>query len=313
MSPENIHNRYISRRTYRSVRGPPNLSPQRGANSLRRCACNLVSRQTWKTYIVSPDLISLRFRCIHSVLSAQVDEWTFQCNFYEVPLPAYRPKGFPKKHFDINDPDVRVRKGTLDANLSHALMRRGAFKTAHPGEIQFQKGTNPFIGGKVCVKQVYESKEDDATRIIRLKGREELEKLSVECNCLRWASILLDLTYQFIDREVKKKGKPPLDIPELRFARTMIAIVRQHSKQKVFLVEEWLDLGVDGDAFQKYLSNRFSKSCVSRTAAPEVQTIAEFLIFAQHVQWEKTGGLAFISDYQGAGNLLTDPQITSNP
>jgi hypothetical protein len=241
-----------------------------------------------------------------------VDEWMFQCNFYEVPLPTYHPNAFPKKHFEIDDPDVQVRKGTLDANLSTALMRRGAFKTAHPGEIQFQKGTNPFIDGRVCVKQVYESKEDDATRIIRLRGREELEKLSVECNCLRWASILLDLTYQFVNREVKKKGKPSLHIPELRFTRTMIAIVRQHSKQKVFLVEEWLDLGVDGHRFQKYLSNHFSRSCVPHTAAPEAHTIAEFLIFAQHVQWEKTGCLAFISDYQGAGDLLTDPQITSN-
>jgi hypothetical protein len=197
--------------------------------------------------------------------------------------------------------------------LSHALMRRGAFKTAHPREILFQKGTNPFIGGRVCVKQVYKSKEDDATCIIRLKGREELKKLSIKCNCLQWASILLDLTYQFINCEVKKKGKPPLNIPELHFACAMIAIVRQQSKQKAFLVEEWLDLGIDGHAFQKYLTNHFLKSCVSYTAAPKVHTIAEFLIFAQHVQWEKTSGLAFISDYQGASNILTDLQITSNP
>jgi len=191
------------------------------------------------------------------------------------------------------------------------LSKEGSFKTAHPGKIEFQGGFNPFIDGKVCVKQVYERKEGSAA-IVRLKGRDELEKLSAECNCLRWASILLDLTYQFINREVEKRGKLSLPIPILRFPCSMIAIVRDSSKEKVFLVEEWFDL-VDGPPFHKYLGNRFLEPCVPSTASPKAHQIADFLLFAQHVQWEKTGGLAFTSDYQGAGDILTDPQITSNP
>ncbi|KAJ7588447.1 hypothetical protein C8J56DRAFT_1080475 [Mycena floridula] len=40
--------------------------------------------------------------------------------------------------------------------------------------------------------------------------------------------------------------------------------------------------------------------------------IAAFLCFCQHVQYLKTDGLAYLSDYQGAGDLLTDPQIMTS-
>src|SRR5713226_9401352 len=53
--------------------------------------------------------------------------------------------------------------------------------------------------------------------------------------------------------------------------------------------------------------------CIPFSSSPRVHDIADFLAFAQHVQWTKSHFSAFTSDYQGAGNLLTDPQITSNP
>jgi hypothetical protein len=84
--------------------------------------------------------------------------------------------------------------------------------------------------------------------------------------------------------------------------------------EKVFLVEEWLNLdGLSRDKFVKYLGNRFPESCVCPTDPSKAHKVAEFLLFAQHVQWEKTGQLVFTSDYQGAGDVLTDPQITSKP
>lgn len=91
----------------------------------------------------------------------------------------------------------------------------------------------------------------------------------------------------------------------------MIAIVWESSIEKVFLIEEWLK--PDEHKFLKYMGNQFPQSCLHETDPPEAHEIAEFLVFAQHVQWEKTSGLAFTSDYQGAGDVLTDPQITSNP
>ncbi len=269
---------------------------------------------------VSPDRIRSLIHCIYSVLYVQVNKCrTFSCDFFEVPLITYSSQAFPKKPFEIDDSNVVLRKGTIQVNFLKALMRQGSFKTAHPGAIQFQggtnQGTNPFTDpdGLVCVKQVYEL-NDDGTTILRLKGRHELQKLSTECNCLIWASILLDLTYQFVNREVMKKGQPSHRIPVLRFARSMIAVVRENSMEKVFLVEEWLNQGDhSGHKFLKYVGNHFPQSCLDPTDPPEAHNVAEFLIFAQHVQWVKTGGRAFTSDYQGAGDVLTDPQITSNP
>jgi len=83
--------------------------------------------------------------------------------------------------------------------------------------------------------------------------------------------------------------------------------------EKAFLVEEWIALDNGEHLFIKYLGNHFPESCIPPTACPKAHNIAEFLVFAQHVQWEKSGGLVFTSDYQGAGGILTDPQITSNP
>ncbi|KAG8714462.1 hypothetical protein FRC09_017590 [Ceratobasidium sp. 395] len=41
--------------------------------------------------------------------------------------------------------------------------------------------------------------------------------------------------------------------------------------------------------------------------------LAVFLQFLQHLQWKLTHGLAFVSDFQGAGHLLLDPQIMTHP
>jgi hypothetical protein len=161
---------------------------------------------------------------------------------------------------------------------------------------------------------VYERREDN-NAIARVRGRHELDAFSVECNCLVWASILLDLTYQFVAREIQTRGEPIPPIPVLHFTRTMIAIVQDSNAEKAFLVEEWIDTDSDNSErpFIKYLNNRFPQPCLPCSASPKACEIAEFLAFSQHVQWVKSKFLAFTSDYQGAGELLTDPQITSDP
>ena len=125
--------------------------------------------------------------------------------------------------------------------------------------------------------------------------------------------MLLDFTYKFIWREINARGEPPFRIPELRFTHVMVAIVQETSSEKAFLVEEWIDSCETDYPFLKYIDNRLPSPCVSDIAPSNSHNIAAFLAFAQHVQWEKTQYSAFTSDYQGAGNLLTDPQITSNP
>jgi len=192
-------------------------------------------------------------------------------------------------------------------------MKTGTFKTSHPGKVTLDNNSEllPFTNGTVCVKQMYERNGNSG--ISRMKGHLELDALLVECNCVRWASILMDLTYQFIAREVKTRGEPPYPIPMLRFTRVMIAIVRDHSASKAFLVEEWIKTDGGDHQFIKYLNNRLGVPRHTSNLVPKAEKLIEFLIFAQHVQWMKTRYLAFTADYQGAGDLLTDPQIMSNP
>lgn len=236
----------------------------------------------------------------------------FKCTFYEIPDAVYSIEGLPNKPFRVSDPEIKQYSGTLYVNLSNNLMRRGTFKTAHPGRIEFdsEHDTSPFTEDRVCAKQMYLRKGKTGA-IKRMPGRDELDSFTVEADCFRWASILLDFTYQFIAREVKTRGEPPRPIPSLRFARAMIAVV--HKSEKVWLIEEWLDVDDSERPFIKYIDNRFASPCVSETAPVKARETADFLVFAQHVQWEKTKGVAFTSDYQGVGNILTDPQITTNP
>ena len=66
----------------------------------------------------------------------------------------------------------------------------------------------------------------------------------------------------------------------------------------------------DGSGDRKYINNQHPTSCVPLSAPSEAHNIAAFLVSFQHVQWEKTKKELFVSDYQGACGLLTDPQIT---
>jgi hypothetical protein len=70
-----------------------------------------------------------------------------------------------------------------------------------------------------------------------------------------------------------------------------------------FVIEELIPEA--GTKFVKYIGN---DSAHLRVKVGELgYDTAVFLAFCQHVQWLKTG--VFISDYQGVGKLLTDPQV----
>lgn len=236
--------------------------------------------------------------------------------FYEIPAATYHPDQLPSKALTLHDSDITIHHGTLSVDFAPGLMRMGSFKTSHPGKVQLKDPERlPFTNSTVCVKQMYERRGNSGNGAIsRLKGHLELNALLVECNCLRWASILLDLTYQFIAREVKTRGQPPYPIPMLQYTRVMIAIVQDLPTSKAFLVEEWINTDDSDHQFIKYLNNRVPHHTSDLVPqAPKVQEITDFLVFAQHVQWQKSRYLAFTSDYQGAGDLLTDPQVMSNP
>lgn len=180
--------------------------------------------------------------------------------------------------------------GELEADLRVSSKLKGTFKTAHSGRVSSPTDGIPPYFHNVCVKQHYTPKSSGA--ISRLRGNERYRMLLQEVNCLDWAAILLDLTYQFINGAVTTHGEPNGGIPELRFVRVMLA--KDTEDDKHFLVEEW----IDGN-FVKYINNGRADSCVPHDAPKAVHRIAEFLSFAQHVQYRETKGLAYTSDYQG--------------
>ncbi|TFK28398.1 hypothetical protein FA15DRAFT_701068 [Coprinopsis marcescibilis] len=81
------------------------------------------------------------------------------------------------------------------------------------------------------------------------------------------------------------------------------------SAAPTYLIEEKID-----GRFIKYIHN--SKCSPSESIQPDNPPWYEnalFLAFMQHAQYDITGGLAFVLDYQGNETILTDPQIMTSP
>ena len=174
----------------------------------------------------------------------------------------------------------------------------GAFKTGHEAQLEFRNKyqiPTAFDNTKVCAKQLYQRSANGSIR--RYRGHGEAVALVDECRSLDWAAILLKLTYDFVNAGIEQQGPPPFQIPTVRFIRSMLA-VSDDSKEKSFLLEEWINTSND-NRFMKYINNSIPTSCVPPSAPRKAHERAEFLCFAQHVQWRLTGYLAFTSDYQG--------------
>ena len=209
-----------------------------------------------------------------------------------VPTRSWSPEALTQVNFSTL-PSV---SGHLDVNFKDSSIQKGAFKTAHPGSISLSSSNNTFppsLSGNVCIKQHYFL--GTAGRIKRYSPLEEQSYIHSEVACLDWAKILLDLTYQFIRHTEDEKGGFPGTIPKLQFVEAAVAGVSGGTK--FVLVEEWID--TSKEPFMKYINNARAVSCISPRAPQEIQNIANFLCFAQHVQYQVTKGTLFTSDYQG--------------
>ena len=96
-----------------------------------------------------------------------------------------------------------------------------------------------------------------------------------------------------------------------------------------FLLEEIIEDKIDGP-FVKYIGN--GSAAPVQLTAKDCAYIADFLAFSQHVQYERTKKMAFVSDFQGQSlcisatcygvtiisipggrTLLIDPQMITHP
>lgn len=175
----------------------------------------------------------------------------------------------------------------------------GTFKGAARAKIQ----PSIFDGSTiVCAKYAYYLKKSPTTgKMVKIayNPMTQLSRLEMEVRCIQWGQALLDLVFIFMNGEIARRGLQKhvgeLQIPSLRFVRTALAISHGRAEQAVYMLEEFID--TENVKFVKYINN---DSPVPRIFAnPEDDHRAEFLAFAQHVQYWKTKGLIFVSDFQG--------------
>ena len=224
---------------------------------------------------------------------------------------------------------------TLSYQPSDPAAAYGNFKIASVG----YTSTSVFdsISTQVCVKQGFYLNPNSSSRKI-YDGPRQAEMLTMEMNCIGWASALMSCVYDFMKESEARYGLPPFDVPHMQYVQCGLAISKpevNHPGHSAYLLEEYIETSKTSGKnwFVKYLNNSSAKP---RQFEDPRQTLrAEFLSFAQHVQFWKTKGLAFVSDFQGeqknshickfqcspAGplfllggpKLLTDPQIITHP
>ena len=214
---------------------------------------------------------------------------TFSVGLRVIPVRLWSPEALTRVNFH-SLPSI---PGHLEANLEIDPTLKGTFKTAHSGSITPKLGEvlSPFLSGNVCVKQVYFSGEGGTVK--RYPPAEEQAYIHSEVGCLDWARILLNLTYEFIKAYDGDHGEFPGIIPSLHFVGAAIA---ECDTGKLFLIE-WIS--TSRAPFMKYINNAHATSCVPKRAPEEIQNIANFLCFAQHVQYQVTQETLFTFDYQG--------------
>lgn len=98
-------------------------------------------------------------------------------------------------------------------------------------------------------------------------------------------------------------GPPPFKVPQTSFVACALAITNA-AKDKVFLVEEMIE-----GSYLKYIHNSIAQPSNEVDGDPDAKETAIFLCFVQHAQYELTGGLAFVTDYQGELYRATDCNI----
>lgn len=159
-------------------------------------------------------------------------------------------------------------------------------------------------------KKAVESVEESQThyRIARYTFNDELKKTMVEANILYWATSLMSFTYSFIDSTIEAAKQPPeFNIPHLRFVKAGLAVSHEQRMTKedggpkaqftkrAYLLEEFID--ERQDHFTKYIYNGSAVPIIDH-GDPDYE-LAQFLSFVQHVQYNKSGQMVYISDLQG--------------
>ncbi|CAK5282518.1 unnamed protein product [Mycena citricolor] len=229
----------------------------------------------------------------------------------------------PKPYFECDQAQAQL--GTLSTDLSQRL-GVGSFKDAHVGWLRMtplsQSGLGRIRNQKIAVKRLFCGRSTKGS-LIRLGCRDEYDDTMIEANVHLWSQALFMSAMSFVSHRVRSAVKqipPSLVIPDLRFVDAAMgqvhkgvsgnAVANVTSLTRTYLLEELIPLEVAGE-FKKFVHNSEAKPALQKDDPGYY--IAEFLCFTQHYQYTKSGGLVFLSDYQGSTTLLTDAQVMTSP
>lgn len=190
-------------------------------------------------------------------------------------------------------------------------VQRGSFKMALTNCVTSEVVVG--VSANVCLKRCFD--RSSSSGIMMLPADRQYQELSRELNCIQWAKVMLDMVYDFVAKADEVMGvKPSFDIPQLRFVDAALVVAMRKGREELYMMEELI-----AEAkwpFHKYICNNSTSPLLVDPRTPhasEKNVYAQFLSFAQHVQYVGTEKHAFTSDFQGAGQLLTDPQIITDP
>ncbi|PPR00279.1 hypothetical protein CVT26_009031 [Gymnopilus dilepis] len=144
-------------------------------------------------------------------------------------------------------------------------------------------------------------KAPKSARIGRLDSGEEQKLVFNECKLLVWATSLLKAAYDWISGHINNMGSvPPFEIPEFRFVAAGMATALKPPMKgdkesgpsifRTYILEELIP-GPQTE-FVKYLHN--AKAMTELEPDDPDYKLAEFLMFMQHLQFQLTGGVAYI-------------------
>ena len=205
---------------------------------------------------------------------------------------------------------------TLQLDLTTSNLKKGGFKlaafgTSMPGVFK-AAGCHSADSEPICAKHTYSAVE----RVVEVNGsltkkivnvpherEKQFQNLTMEVSCLVWAQALLDIVYDFIKEDSGDLKVLPFRVPRFRFVKAAIAVEQSESsstsvnlKKTAFLLKQVIDSNTEGP-FRKFLNNVSPEPLVMKTKDDEMR--AKFLAFSQHVQYVKTKGTVYVSDYQG--------------
>ena len=239
-------------------------------------------------------------------------------DFYPIPTCSLNELTATKAAFNIKEAELFSGSIRLDLSVN-GLIGVGAFKMAQSAQLTLLPLRRSGIGSRsnhnIVLKRPYIDDKSEPG-FMRYILTDESNLLYREVNVLYWAKVLLKLTYNFIDRTVNNASAlPPFEIPCLCFIDAGLvfaysfATVATNASEKtgqsvrpggtvstIYLAEELIPTSSEGE-FVKYIHNGNAVPC--DLFDTEANKIAEFLAFTQHVQYAKTDGQVYISDYQG--------------